>query len=71
MFLARFLENRKASVSIAPGNFSVPVTITSNLTDTKHAAAPPSVFAQSVLITTFLKAGKLVKRKVQERVGLE
>ena len=77
--LVRFLENREQTVaspdklvSSTSGNFSVPVTMISNVTDAKHVAAPPpSVFAQSVLIAALLKAGKLVKRKVPEKLSLE
>ena len=58
-------------VSSTPGNFSVPVTLTSNVTSAKNTAAPPSFFAQSVSITALLKAGKLVKRKVPEKLSLE
>ena len=43
----------------------------SNVTDTKHVAAPPSVVAQSVSITSLLKAGKLVKSEVPEKLSLE
>ena len=79
VFLVRFLENREQIVaspnklvSSTSGNFSVPVTMISNVTDAKHVAAPPpSVFAQSVLIAALLKAGKLVKRKVPEKLSLE
>ena len=51
--------------------FSVSVTMISNVTDSKHVAAPPSVFVQSVLIAALLKAGKFVKRMVPERLSLE
>ena len=79
VFLVRFLENREQIVaspnklvSSTSGNFSVPVTMISNVTDAKHVAAPPpSVFAQSVLIAALLKVGKLVKRKVPEKLSLE
>ena len=54
-FLVRFLENRQQAsaspdklISSTPSNFSVPVTMTSNVTDAKHVATSPSVFAQSV-----------------------
>ena len=58
-------------VSSTPRNFSVAVKMISNVTDAKHFAALPSVFAQSVSIATLLKAGKLVKRKVPEKLSLE
>ena len=71
----RFLENREQAVvspdtliSSTPGNFSVPVTMISNVTDAKHVTAPPSVFAQSVSIAALLKAAKLVKTKVPEKL---
>ena len=78
MFLVRFLENREPTVdppdkfvSSTPGNFSVPVTMISNVTDAKHVAARPLVFARSVSIAALLKAGKLVKIKVPEKLSLE
>ena len=58
-------------VSSTPRNFSVAVRMISNVTDAKHFAALPSVFAQSVSIAALLKAGKLVKRKVPEKLSLE
>ena len=58
-------------VSSTSGNFSVPVAMISNVTDATHVAAAPSVFAQSVSIAALLKAGKLVKRKVSEKLSLE
>ena len=78
VFLVRFLENREQRVGSpdkfvpsTPGNFLVPVTTISNVTDGKHVATPPSVFAQSVLIAAMLKAEKLVKRQVPETLSLE
>ena len=58
-------------VSSPFGNFSVPITIISNVTDAKHVAAPPLVFPQSVSNTALLKAGKLVKGRLPEKLGLE
>ena len=76
--LVRFLENREQTVaspdklvSSTSGNFSVPVTMISNATGAKHVAASPSVFAQSGSITALLKAGKLVKRNVPEKLSVE
>ena len=43
----------------------------SNVTDAKHVAARPLVFARSVSIAALLKAGKLVKIKVPEKLSLE
>ena len=78
MFFVRFLENREQTVaspdkliSSTPGNFPVPETMISNVTDAKHAAALPSVFSKSVSIAALLKAGKLVKRKIPEKLSLE
>ena len=78
VFLVRFLENRKQTASSPDklglstrGNFLVPLTMISNITDAKHVAAPPSVFAQSVSIAALLKAGKMVKRAVPEKLSLE
>ena len=78
MFLVRFLENREQTVvspdKLAPsthGNFSVPITMISNVTDTKSVAAPPSVFEQPVSISALLKAYKLVKKKFPEKLSLE
>ena len=78
VFRVIFLENREQIVtspgklvSSTPGNFSVPVTMISNVTDAKHVAAPPSVFVQSVSIAALLKTGKLIKRKVPEKLSLE
>ena len=41
----------------------------SNVTDAKDVEAPPSVFGKSC--AALLKAGKLIKRKVPEKLGLE
>ena len=78
VFLVRFLENREQTVaspdklvSSTSGNFSVPVTMISNATDAKHVATPPSVFALSVSIAALLKAGKLVRRNVPEKLSVE
>ena len=43
----------------------------SNVTDAKHVAARPLVFAHSVSIAALSKAGKLVKRKVPEKLSLK
>ena len=78
MFLVRFLENREQTaaspdklVSLTPGNFSVPVAMISNVTNAKHVAALPTVFALSVSIAALLNATKLVKRKAPEKLSLE
>ena len=76
--LVRFLENREQTVvspdklvSSITGNFSVPVTMISNVKDAKHVALPPSDSPQSVSITALLRNGKLVKRKVPKKLSLE
>ena len=46
-------------------------TMISNVTDAKHVTAPSSVFVQSVQIAALLKADKLIKRKVPEKLSLE
>ena len=54
-------------ISSTPGNFSVPGTVISNVTDAQQVVLPPPVFAQSVSIAALLRASSKEKypRKIE------